>query len=347
MMGTAVSRKRTADISHLSGPEKAAILVMYLDEATVRSLFERMSEDEIRKIGEAISRMDHVEPEVIQTIIGDFADDLGRSLYLQAQGRAYLENVFPAVLGEERAHRMLRSIEPVSRQGFKEVLGRIQPGALAARLEKEHPQTVAVACAVLGPELTAELLPCFELNLQVEVMMRIARLSRIPLELLEDIENLLGSIDLESGTQHTMKADGGKLVADTLNGLDSDVKDELLAALSQRDENLAGEVSRQMFSFDMMKDADAKGIQNMLKEVERKDLALALKGADAATREVFFGNMSERAAGYLKDDMDAMGPVRLSEVEVAQQGIIALALRLEEEGKLMFLGGGAGDAIVE
>ena len=347
MATSSPSRQRGTDISHMSGAEKAAILVMYLDETTVRSLFGRMSEDEIRAIGEAISRMDHVQPDVIQAIIGDFADDLGRSLYLQAQGRAYLENVFPAVLGEERAHRMLRSIEPVSRQGFKEVMGRIQPGALAARLEKEHPQTVAVACAVLGPELTSELLPCFELNLQVEVMMRIARLSRIPLELLEDIEQLLGSIDLDSGTQHTMKADGGKLVAETLNGLSSEVKDELLAALSQRDEGLASDVSRQMFSFDMMKDADAKGIQNMLKEVERKDLALALKGADVATREVFFGNMSERAAGYLKDDMEAMGPVRLSEVEAAQQQIIALALRLEEEGKLMFLGGGSGDAIVQ
>jgi len=345
-MVTAIAQ-RAADLSHLSGAEKTAILVMYLDEASVRSLFERMSEPEIRRIGEAISGLDRIEPEIIQAVIGTFAEDLGRSLYLQAQGRSYLENVFPAVLGEERAHRMLRSIEPVSRQGFKEVLGRIQPGALAARLEKEHPQTVAVACAVLGSELTSALLPNFDLELQVEVMMRMARLSRIPLELLQDIEELLGSIDLDTGTRHTMKADGGKLVADTLNGLKGDTKDELLAALSQRDELLAGEVSRQMFTFDMMGAADAKGIQNLLKEVERKDLALALKGADVKTRESFYGNMSERAAGYLKDDMEAMGPVRLSEVEEAQQQIIALSLRLEEEGKLMFLGAGGGEAIVE
>ncbi len=338
---------QAADISHLTGPERVAILVMYVDQETVRSLFERMSEPEIRKIGEAISGLERVEPEIIQAVIGEFADDLGRSLYLRAQGRAYLENVFPEVLGEERAHRMLRSIEPVSRQGFKEVLGRIQPGALAARLEKEHPQTVAVACAVLGSELTAAIVPNFELELQVDVVMRMARLSRIPLELLEDIEELLGSIDLDSGTRHTMKAEGGKLVADTLKGLRGETKDELLAALSQRDEELASEVSRQMFTFEMMKSADAKGVQNLLKEVERKDLAMSLKGADAAVRNVFFSNMSERAAGYLQDDMEAMGPVRLSEVEEVQQQIIALALRLEEEGKLMFLGAGGGDEIVE
>ena len=338
---------QAADISHLTGAERVAILVMYVDQETVRSLFEHMTEPEIRQIGEAISGLERVEPEVIQAVIGQFADDLGRSLYLRAQGRTYLESVFPEVLGAERAHRMLRSIEPVSRQGFKEVLGRIQPGALAARLEKEHPQTVAVACAVLGSELTAAIVPNFELELQVEVVMRMARLSRIPLELLQDIEELLGSIDLDSGTRHTMKAEGGKLVADTLKGLQGETKDELLAALSQRDEELASEVSRQMFTFEMMKSADAKGVQNLLKEVERKDLALSLKGADASVRDVFFSNMSERAAGYLQDDMEAMGPVRLSEVEEVQQQIIALALRLEEEGKLMFLGAGGGEEIVE
>jgi len=342
-----ISTEQVRSIDELSGAEKTAILVMYLEESAVRNLFSRMSESEIRCIGEAISGLERIEPEVIQAVIGKFANDLGRSLYLQAQGRTYLESVFPAVLGEERAHRMLRSIEPVSRQGFKEVLGRIQPGALAARLEKEHPQTIAVACAVLGSDLTSALIPNFELDVQVDVMMRMARLSRIPLELLEDIEELLGSIDLDAGTRHTMATDGGRLVADTLNGLKSDVKDQLLGALSQRDETLASEVSRQMFTFDMMASADAKGVQNLLKEVERKDLALALKGADTVSRDAFYGNMSDRAAGYLKDDMEAMGPVRLSDVEEAQQQIIALALRLEEEGKLMFLGAGGSDEIVE
>jgi len=335
-----------ADISHLSGPERAAILVMYLEEDTVRSLFERMNEAEIRSIGHAISGLSRVEPDVIQAVISEFADDLGRSLYLRAQGRAYLESVFPQVLGEERAHRMLRSIEPVSREGFKEVLGRIQPGALAARLEKEHPQTIAVACAVLGADIAARILPNFDMELQVAVVMRMGRLKRIPLELLEDIEELLGSIDLDAGTRHTMAADGNKLVADTLNGLVGENKDELLGALAMQDESLAGEVTRHMFAFKMMATADPKGIQSLLKEVERKDLALALKGAEGPTKDAFFSNMSERAAGYLQDDMDAMGPVRLSDVEEAQQLIIACALRLEDEGKLMFLGGEGGAGVV-
>lgn len=342
----ALTKAGKVDTSSLSGAEKAAILVMYLDEKTVRALFEQMSEHQIRKIGEAISRMDRVDQGLIQAVIAEFADELGHTIYLRAQGRAYLEKVFPQVLGEERAHRMLRSIEPVSRDGFKEILGRMQPGALAARLEKEHPQTIAVACAVLGAEATSKLISSFEVDLQVEVVMRMARLERIPLELLEDIEELLGSIDLDSGNQHTMTTDGGKLVADTLNGLKGEIKEDLLHALSDRDALLAGEVSRQMFSFDMMGDVDAKGIQNLLKEVERKDLALSLKGADERIRAVFYGNMSDRAAGYLRDDMEAMGPVRLSDVEAAQEGIISIALRLEEEGKLMFIGGAGGEAIV-
>lgn len=339
------SRSNRADISHLSGPQKAAILIMYLEETVARQIFGHLGEDEIRAVGEAIASLDHVDPDTIQAVISSFAGDLSRSLYLQAQGPAYLRSVFPQVLGQDRAHRLLRSIEPVSRKGFQKRFGKMQPGALSARLKKEHPQTIAVACAVLGSETTAAVLEGFDLDLQVDVMLRLAKLRQFPLELLEDIEELLGTIEEGGFELHNVEAEGSRLVAETLNSLQGDMKDELLAALSQRDEALAGEVSKQMFSFDLMCTADAKGVQNMLKEVERKDLSLALKGADGPTREKFFSNMSERAAQYLADDMEAMGPVRLSEVEEAQQQIIALALRLEEEGKLIFLGG--GDAVVE
>ena len=340
------STLRRVDTTHLSGSEKAAILVMYLDESVVRNLFGRLSEDEIRHLGEAISGLDHVEPALVQTIIAEFAGDLSASLYLQAQGDRYLQSVFPAVLGQERAHRLLRSIEPVSRQGFQDRFARVQPGALAARLSKEHPQTIAVACAVLGPELSSAVIPGFEMDQQVDVVLRMAKLKRFPVELLEDIEALLGDAEVAEGAAlHNIDADGSRLVADTINNLVGEQRDELLAALAQKDEGVASEVSRQMFSFDMLCSADAKGLQNLLKEVERKELALALKGADAPTREKFFSNMSERAADYLRDDMEAMGPVRLSEVESAQQQIIALSLRLEEEGKLIFLGG--GEAVVE
>ena len=341
-----LSTFRQVDTSHLSGAQKAAILVMYLDEETVRDLFSRFKDTEIRKVGEAISRMDHVQPELVQAVISEFAGDMSASLYLQSQGDAYLKSVFPVVLGEERAHRLLRSIEPVSRQDFQRRFAGVQPGSLAARLQKEHPQTIAVACAVLGSELTAQVLTSFELDLQVDVMLRMARLKRFPVELLEDIEALLGDAEEEQGVAlHNIDTDGSRLVAETIGALHGEEKDELLAALSAKDENIAGEVSRQMFSFDILTTADAKGIQNLLKEVERKELAMGLKGADETTRQQFYGNMSERAADYLKDDMEAMGPVRLSEVEGAQQQIIALALRLEEEGKLIFLGG--GEAVVE
>ncbi len=337
---------RQLDTSHLTGAEKAAILVMYLDEVTVRQLFGELRDTEIRQVGEAISGMDHVQPDVVQAIIAEFAADMSASLYLQSQGDAYLKAVFPAVLGKDRAHRLLRSIEPVSRQDFQKRFSHIQPGSLAARLEKEHPQTIAVACAVLGSELTAQVLTCFELDLQVDVMLRLVRLKRFPVELLEDIEALLGDAEETQLTAlHNIEADGSKLVAETIGALQGEDKDELLAALSARDESIAGEVTRQMFSFDLLTTADDKGVQNLLKEVERKELALGLKGADEETRVKFFDNMSDRAAEYLKDDMEAMGPVRLSEVEAAQQQIIARALRLEEEGKLIFLGG--GEAVVE
>ncbi len=333
------------NIDHLSGAQKAAILIMYLKEETVRQIFNQLSESEIRKVGDAISRMGHVEAEIIQAIIAEFAGDMGRSLYLRSQGNKYLESVFPAVLGEERANKMLRSIEPVSRVGFQRTFQAMQPGALAARLTKEHPQTVAVACSVLGPEMTSGVLQCFDEDLRVEVVYRLANLKQIPLELLQDIEELLGRAETETADVTQAETQGTKMVAETINSLPQEMRETMLAALARKDEAVAGEISRQMFSFDMMCQADSRGVQNLLKEVERKDLATALKGADEATRTVFFENMSERAAAYLQDDMEAMGPTRISEVEAAQQQIIQLALRLEEEGKLIFLG--SGEAVVE
>jgi flagellar motor switch protein FliG len=336
---------KLTETTHLSGADKAAILIMYLNEEVVREIFSRLSETEIRRVGEAISRLEHVEPDLLQAIIAEFAGGLSKSLYLQSQGNNYLESVFPAVLGEEKGHRMLRSIEPVSRVGFQRKFEGMQPGALAARLVKEHPQTISVACAVLGPELTAQLLPCFPMELQVDVVLRVSRLKEIPLELLEDIEELLGRVADRQGEVHHALTDGSQVVADTVNQLGNDQREALMAAVARKDEDIASEISKQMFSFDMLCNADSRGIQNLLKEVERKDLAMSLKAADEETRALFFGNMSERAAGYLKDDMEAMGPVRLSEVEAAQQQIIALALRLEEEGKLIFMG--SGEAVVE
>jgi flagellar motor switch protein FliG len=330
------------DITHLNGTQRTAIFMMYLDEPVARDLFGEFSEAEIRKIGEAIANLDHVEADVVQTVIAEFARELGQSLSF-AQGDAYLRSVLPNVLGKDRAHKMLRSMEQVSKESFQSRFGHMQPGALAARLCKEHPQTIAVACSVLGPELAAAVIGSFEPGIQIEVALRLARLTQFPVELLEDIEALLG--DTVDGRMTTITADGAQLVADVMNKLSNENREELLAGLSQRDEGIASDISRQMFSFDLLCTCDDKGIQNLLKEVERKDLATALKGADKETKDKFYDNMSQRAGEYLKDDMIAMGPVRVSEVEAAQQQLIALALRLEEEGKLIFMG--SGEAVVE
>lgn len=321
----------------LTGAQRAAVFVMYLEEDVVRKLFEGLGEAEIRAIGEAISELGRVDSEMVREVIGDFATDLSQTLNLPHHGDDYLHNVFPSVLGPERARRLLRTIPPVTRNGFRRALGRIDPAALAARLSKEHTQTIAVACAVLGSETTSAVVTHFEPELQATVIARLARLERIPMDQLEDIEDLLGA---EGPTEQVlMDADGPRLAAEALGGLREDLKDEVLAALADMDEDLASDISRRMFSFDLLLSADSRGLQRILKEVERNDLALALKGASDEIAACFFTNMSERAAMFLRDDMEAMGAVRLSDVEKAQEAIMVVALRLEESGDLMFLEG--------
>jgi flagellar motor switch protein FliG len=327
----------------LTGPQKAAVLVMYLDEAAVRELFARMDDDAIRRVGAAISEIPRIDPEAIEQIVAEFASDLQRTMFLKERGSDYLKTVFPAVLGPERAERMLRSIEPVSRGGLQKALSRIQPGALAARLKKEHPQTVAVACAVIGPAAAGALLAHWDEDARVALLQRMAAIDRVPLELLADLKELIGAPEPQ-GSEHTLQSDGARLVADVLASMDGKERNAALAALKARDAELAAEVQRRMYRFELLRGADDRGIQHLLKEVDRKDLALALKGADPVTRAVFFRNISERAAAYLGDDMEAMGPVRMSDVEAAQQRIVAAALKLEESGRLMLAA--ASDAVV-
>ena len=337
--------KALLDISHLSGGEKAAVLVMYLGEDVVRKIFTHFTEDEIRRVGSAISGLDRVSPEVLQAVIAEFATDLSASLYLKNQGTEYLRKVFPNVLGEERADRLLRTIEPLSSESLRDRFAMLAPGAVAARLSKEHPQTIAVACALLGSAVTADLLPRLPVDSQAEVLTRLASLKEIPLELLQDLELLLADID-EKGTQDVrIKADGTRLVADTLGSLGGEAKENLLYALSEINPEMAEEISKQLYKFEILENADNKGIQNLLKEVERSDLAMALKGAAPATRDRFFSNMSSRGAEFLKDDMEVMGAVRRTDFETAQQLIVAAALRLEEAGQLMLLGG-ADDVVM-
>lgn len=321
----------------LSPLQKAAVLCMYLDEATVRSIFGQLDEDEVRRLGAAIAHLPEVRPDVIQQVVIDFCQELAAETWLPHQGRDYLTRVFPRIVGEERARELISGIEGMNATRFKHRLTALPPSAVAAIVSREHPQTIAVICAIVGPQFAAGILDHLDEELRTEVFFRLATLKKIPIEVLSEIEEAL-SERFPARTAPMPQLEGTQLAADALKRMDKEAKEGILANLGQYNADLAGEITKSMFGFSALATADDRGIQNLLKEVQRRDLTLALKAADDEMKEKFFRNMSDRAAQFLRDDLAVLGPVRLKDVEEAQQAIVSVALRLEEEGKLVFLG---------
>lgn len=325
------------DEVHLSPLQKAAILFMYLDEETVRTLFGELDEEEIRRVGTAIAHLPEVRPDVIQQVVIEFCQELAAEAWLPAQGRDYLVRIFPKVVGEERAREIVRGIGGLNANRFRQRLQAMAPSALAAVVRREHPQTIAVICAIVGPQAASGLLAQLDEELRTEVFFRLATLKKIPVEVLSEIEEVLDE-RFPDQSSPMPQLEGTQLAADALKRMDKEAKEGILANLGQYSAELAGEITKSMFGFSALSQADDRGIQNLLKEVQRRDLTLALKAADDEIKDRFFRNMSDRAAQFLKDDLAVLGPVRLKDVEEAQQAIVAVALRLEEDGKLVFLG---------
>jgi len=336
-------RPAAEDLVQLSPLQKAAVLCMYLDEETVRLIFGELEEDEIRRVGAAIAHLPEIRPETIQQVVFEFCNELAAETWLPSQGRDYLMRVFPRVIGEERAQDIVRGIDGMNLNRFRQRLTSLSPQALAAIVRREHPQTIAVICALVGPQAAARILDHLDEEMRTEVFFRMASLRKIPVEVLSEIEDAL-SERFPAKASPMPQLEGTQLAADALKRMEKEAKEGILASLGQYSADLAGEITKSMFGFSALAAADDRGVQALLKEVQRKDLTLALKAAEDEVKDKFFKNMSDRAAQFLRDDLAVMGPARLKDVEESQQAIVAIALRLEEEGKLVFLG--ASDGVV-
>jgi flagellar motor switch protein FliG len=327
----------------LSGIEKAAALLLFLGEKTAADVFKRLQEDEIRLIISAVPKVSDITPESMQAVLDEFSNRLASEGYISKTGKEFIENVVNNALDPEQARNVLQRLA-VEQQ--LDHIRRYDSRAIYNMIKKEHPQTIAFILSQLAPNTTAEVVGNLPEDMQFEVMRRIAKMDSVLPGALEEVVDALGR-ELSTFTIDVAESTGGvRPAAEILNQMKKSSANEIMRKLEEEDPELAEQIGQHMFVFEDLLNVDDRGIQQVLKEVSNEDLTIALKMASEEVKIKIFKNISSRAAEMIKEEMEARGPVRISDVEKAQGAIIRIARRLEQEGKIVVSGRGGEDVFV-
>jgi flagellar motor switch protein FliG len=322
----------------LSGVEKAAAFLSLIGEDAATQVFKHLDPLDLARVIPMMAKV-KIPQELADTVLEDFCVKTGS--VMQGVDEAYIKDVLLKAFGPDTAKKLIDKIE--SGASAFDVLRWLDTGAIANMLSREHPQTIAIILAHLEPTQAAEVLGKLPENLKIDVSLRIASLDQISPSILVDLEDVLQS-QLQSYTRGK-KIGGIRTVSEILNQMDRASEDLILKNIEEKDQILADEIRKLMFTFDDLISIDDKGIQMVLKEITTDDLSLALKMAVDELKAKIFKNMSQRAVQILKEEIEAKGAVKVSDVEKAQMNIVRVARRLEEEGKIV-IGGKGGEELI-
>ncbi len=337
------------DQEQISGPQKAAILLFSLGEDVAAEIVKNLDEEELKKLGSSMARVFSLSPTAIESVFSEFQSRASNSQAIPlnpGQRNQFLRNVLSKALRGDKAESLLNEITEKGKWNLFQKVRKLDAKTLANFMQNEHPQTIAVVLAHLDPGQTAAILEEFPLGLQTEVLYRIAQLEKVPPGLLEEIDQILQEEismieNVEGGT-----VGGIRSAAEILNQMKGTAENQILQSMDEQQQGMADEIRRWMFVFEDMIQVDDRSIMAVLKEVESETLKMALKTASDELKEKIFKNMSERAATMMKEDLEVMGPVRLKDVEAAQQTIIRVGKKLENEGKAVLTSKGKEDVFV-
>ena len=330
----------------LKGFEKAAILLNYLGKDATTQMLQFLDDADIRKLLGIMNRMRVVPVDITKKVLEEFYEMISESNeYIFSADITNKDNIVNAV-GEERARGILGHLNTKGTARSLESLETVDAKSLSNFLINEHPQTIAVILAHLEPEKKAEVIKRLPENIQTEVVLRLSNLDYISPALIAELDQVLKEELSTVGTVDQASLGGVQPVAEMMNIMDKNTESQIMGRLEEKDPILAEEIRKLMFVFEDITKIDDKGIQTLLKEVPNDKLLLALKTANEDIRGKIFKNISARAAQLLREDLESMGPARLSDVESAQQEIVNVARKLEQEGKILIARGGSEDALV-
>lgn len=330
----------------MTNKQKAALLVLALDIPTATSLMRTLSQIEIEELTIEITKLKGIPAATTDRVVEEFQSLIQAQEYLIDGGAEQAQALLEKSLGTEKAEYILERVRAVTNvRGFSN-LKKADSYQVATFLQKEHPQTIALIVSNLRMEQAAEILGEFQPDLRNDVIYRMATLGKVSPALIAEMEDALEAVAQSEMAQGMSLMGGTKSVATVLNRFGTDTAKEIIESLERREPQLAQEIKNLMFMFEDIIYVDDRGIQRLLREVDKKDIALSLKVADDKLKTKILSNMSERAQEMLREELQYMGPVRLKEVEAAQARVIAVVKQLEDSGEIMISGHGGTEELV-
>lgn len=332
------------DYRSLTGPQKAAILMLSLGEEHSARIFALMDDEEIKEISQTMASLGTVSSNIIERLFVEFADQISSTGSLVGSYDS-TERLLMKSLPRDRVEQIMEEIRGPAGRTMWDKLGNVNEQVLANYLKNEYPQTVAVVLSKIKADHAANVMALLPENFAMEVIMRMLRMEAVQKEVLDGVERTLRT-EFMSNLARTARRDAHELMADIFNNLDRNAENRFMGALEERNRESAERIKQLMFTFEDLVRIDAAGIQTLLRHVEKDKLTMALKGGSDAIKDLFFKNMSERAGKMLREDMEAMGPVRLRDVDQAQNTIVVLAKELANSGQIVISEGREDDELV-
>lgn len=323
-----------AENTQLTGTQQAAIVLLTLGEQQAAEVLKHMSAKEVQKLGVAMTSVGGVTREQVVGVVDGFVDSLQQPSGLGSGADEYVRAVLVQALGEDRASSLIDRILLGRNTSGLDTLKWMEPRAIAELVRNEHPQIIAIVMAHLDGDQAAEVLKCLPDRVRSDVLVRIATLDGVPPHALNELNDVMARQFAGSQNIKSSVLGGVKCAANILNFMDGGQDEVILGAIGEMDEDLSGKIREVMFVFDNLADIEDRAMQTVLREVPNEKLAIALRGADQKVKDKIIGNMSQRAAEILKDDMEARGPVRLADVEAAQKEILSIVRRMADEGAI-------------
>jgi len=324
----------------ISGLRKSAILMVTLGADISALIMQHLSEQEIEDITVEIAKIHDLSGESTASVVEEFANLAQARSYIVQGGYGYARDILNRALGTGKAAELLDKLQISFQVQPFQSIRKADPKQISDFIRREHPQTIALILANLEPELAAVVLGNLSAEVRVDIVQRLASMETTSPEVIKQVDQVLERRLSTVFTQEVSLVGGTKAVAEILNRIDRGTEKQIFESLEPANPKLAEEIRRLMFTFDDLSRLDDRGIQRLLKEVEQKDLALALKAASQEVAEKIYKNLSERAQGLLKQEIEYLGPVRLRDVEEAQAGIVRVVRTLEEAGEIVVAGGG-------
>ncbi|MBQ3902117.1 MAG: flagellar motor switch protein FliG [Lachnospiraceae bacterium] len=332
--------------SEMTGVQKAAVLLITLGPEKSSEIFKHLKEDEIEELTLEIANTRSVAPDIKEEVINEFYQICLAQQYIAEGGIGYAKELLEKSLGTDKAADVITRLTASLQVRPFEFIRKTEPSQVLNFIQDEHPQTIAMILSYLSAQQSAMILSALSSEKQADVAKRIAMMDRTSPEVIKEVERVLEKKLSSIVSQDYTMAGGVDAIVSILNTVDRGTEKRIMESLEIEEPELAEEIRKKMFVFEDVMLLDDRAIQRVLREVENKDIATALKGANEEVQNVIFKNLSQRLAAMIKEDMEFMGPVRMKDVEEAQQKIVGIIRKLEDAGEIVISRGGGDDLVV-